>query len=174
MQSAWRPVSRKSSPMHAPANGAMNWKTPNDASPRPSTGGSARDAGEHGRERLVAGGAGWSAIARSVHRIGPVGSLTALTLQAGRDCPAVSLYVQFDEGTLAVKGSQTQLERVPVVANLRHDQLDEPRVARPFLDLGDAHGPEFRGRWCAVGHPRLSPFDSFRITAISRQKSLIS
>jgi len=34
---------------------------------------------------LVAGGAGWSAIARSVHQIGPVGSLTALTLQAGSD-----------------------------------------------------------------------------------------
>ncbi len=25
MQSAWRPVSRKSSPMQAPAKGAMNW-----------------------------------------------------------------------------------------------------------------------------------------------------
>ena len=31
---------------------------------------------------LVASGASWSAIARSVHQIGPVGSLTALTLQA--------------------------------------------------------------------------------------------
>jgi tetratricopeptide (TPR) repeat protein len=35
---------------------------------------------------LVATGASWSAIARSVHQIGPVGSLTALTLQA--DGPA--------------------------------------------------------------------------------------
>lgn len=34
---------------------------------------------------LVATGAGWSAIARSVHQIGPVGSLTALTLQTGTD-----------------------------------------------------------------------------------------
>lgn len=34
---------------------------------------------------LVAGGASWGAIARSVHQIGPVGSLTALTLQAGGD-----------------------------------------------------------------------------------------
>ncbi|WP_240230509.1 tetratricopeptide repeat protein [Devosia lacusdianchii] len=34
---------------------------------------------------LVATGAGWSAIARSVHQIGPVGSLTALTLQTGVD-----------------------------------------------------------------------------------------
>ena len=48
----------------------------------------------------------------------------AYTLLEGRDCPAVSLYVQFDEATLAVKDSQTRLERVPIAANLRHDQLD--------------------------------------------------
>jgi len=34
---------------------------------------------------LIAGGAGWEAIARSVHRSGSVASLTALSLQAGRD-----------------------------------------------------------------------------------------
>jgi tetratricopeptide (TPR) repeat protein len=34
---------------------------------------------------LVAGGATWSAIARSIHRSGPVASLTALSLHAGRD-----------------------------------------------------------------------------------------
>ncbi|HYE38440.1 MAG TPA: RNB domain-containing ribonuclease, partial [Ramlibacter sp.] len=48
----------------------------------------------------------------------------AYTLLEGRDCPAVSLYVQFDEATLAVQSSETRLERVPVAANLRHDQLD--------------------------------------------------
>jgi exoribonuclease-2 len=48
----------------------------------------------------------------------------AYTLQEGRDCPAVSLYVSFDEATLVVKGSETKLERVPIAANLRHDQLD--------------------------------------------------
>ena len=47
------------------------------------------------------------------------------TLQAGRDCPAVSLYVRFDEATLQVQASQTMLERVPIAANLRHDQLDQ-------------------------------------------------
>ncbi|TAK79703.1 MAG: RNB domain-containing ribonuclease [Aquabacterium sp.] len=46
------------------------------------------------------------------------------TLQAGADCPAVSLYVTLDEATLAVKASETKLERVPIAANLRHDQLD--------------------------------------------------
>jgi len=48
----------------------------------------------------------------------------AYTLIAGRDCPAVSLYVTLDEATLAVKGSETRLERVAIKANLRHDQLD--------------------------------------------------
>jgi exoribonuclease II len=46
------------------------------------------------------------------------------TLAEGRDCPAVSLYVTFDELTLAVKKSITVLEQVPIVANLRHDVLD--------------------------------------------------
>ena len=48
----------------------------------------------------------------------------AYTLTAGRDCPSVSLYVTMDEATLAITGSETKLERVPIVANLRHDQLD--------------------------------------------------
>ncbi|MGZ5846123.1 MAG: ribonuclease catalytic domain-containing protein [Ramlibacter sp.] len=48
----------------------------------------------------------------------------AYTLLEGRDCPAVSLYVVIDEQTLAVKDSSTRLERVPIVANLRHDVLD--------------------------------------------------
>ena len=46
------------------------------------------------------------------------------TLIEGRDCPAVSLYVSYDEATLELKGSETKLERVPIVANLRHDKLD--------------------------------------------------
>ncbi|WP_048440205.1 ribonuclease catalytic domain-containing protein [Caenimonas sp. SL110] len=50
--------------------------------------------------------------------------VTAYTLQEGRDCPAVSLYATFDEATLELRESQTKLERVPIVANLRHDQLD--------------------------------------------------
>ena len=57
----------------------------------------------------------------------------AYTLMEGRDCPAVSLYVTFDEATLAVQSSQTRLERVPIVANLRHDQLDSV-VTVPWLE----------------------------------------
>jgi len=46
------------------------------------------------------------------------------TLMAGRECPAVSLYVTMDEATLEVTASETRLDRVPIAANLRHDQLD--------------------------------------------------
>jgi exoribonuclease-2 len=47
------------------------------------------------------------------------------TLAEGQACPAVSLYVTFDEATLAIQKSETKLERVPIAANLRHDQLDQ-------------------------------------------------
>ncbi len=54
----------------------------------------------------------------------PDAVVQACTLQAGQDCPAVSLYVMVDETTLEIKGSQTRLERVPMAANLRYDQLE--------------------------------------------------
>ena len=60
----------------------------------------------------------------------------AYTLVEGRDCPAVSLYVTFDEASLEVRGSETKLERVPIAANLRHDQLDA--VVTEAALLGDA------------------------------------
>ena len=46
------------------------------------------------------------------------------TLMAGRNCPAVSLYVTMDEATCEIKGTATRLELVPIAANLRHDVLD--------------------------------------------------
>jgi exoribonuclease-2 len=48
----------------------------------------------------------------------------AYTLIEGRECPAVSLYLTIDEASLAVRSTETRLERVPIAANLRHDQLD--------------------------------------------------
>ena len=46
------------------------------------------------------------------------------TLDEGRANPAVSLYVTVNEATLEITATETRLERVPVIANLRHDQLD--------------------------------------------------
>jgi exoribonuclease-2 len=50
------------------------------------------------------------------------------TLQASANLedarPAVSLYVTYDATTLGVKKFETKIERVPVVANLRYDQID--------------------------------------------------
>lgn len=74
----------------------------------------------------------------------------AYTLQEGRDCPAVSLYVQFDEATLEAKASETRLERVPIRVNLRHDELDEyiteAWLEDPTLDAGDMPLPALHAR----------------------------
>ena len=66
----------------------------------------------------------------------PDAVVQAYTLVEGRDCPAVSLYISFDEATLEVKGFETKLERVPIAANLRHDKLDA--VVTEAALLGDA------------------------------------
>ena len=55
----------------------------------------------------------------------PDAVVQAYTLIEGRDCPAVSVYFRFDEATLVLNGAETRIERVPIAANLRHDQLDE-------------------------------------------------
>ncbi|MCG2595340.1 RNB domain-containing ribonuclease [Ramlibacter sp. XY19] len=74
----------------------------------------------------------------------------AYTLLEGRDCPAVSLYVQFDEATLEVKAHETRLERVPIAANLRHDQLDahldEAWLEDASLERPDVPAPAARFR----------------------------
>ncbi len=66
----------------------------------------------------------------------PDAVVEAYTLVEGRDCPAVSLYVSFDEATLEVKSHETKLERVPIAANLRHDKLDAVVTAASLA--GDA------------------------------------
>ena len=62
----------------------------------------------------------------------------AYTLLEGRDCPAVSLYVTFDEATLAVRSTETRLERVPIAANLRHDQLEHIVTESSLTGAGSA------------------------------------
>ncbi|WP_227815916.1 ribonuclease catalytic domain-containing protein [Nitrogeniibacter aestuarii] len=45
------------------------------------------------------------------------------TLQAGRTCPAVSLYLELN-ADLSVSNQYSRLERIPVEANLRHHDLE--------------------------------------------------
>ncbi|MCX7173266.1 MAG: RNB domain-containing ribonuclease [Proteobacteria bacterium] len=45
------------------------------------------------------------------------------TLAAGRECPAISLYLEV-AADLRVTADETRLERVPVVANLRHHDIE--------------------------------------------------
>jgi exoribonuclease-2 len=54
----------------------------------------------------------------------PDAVVAAYTLTAGRACPALSLYLEFDEATLELRGRETRIDRVPIAANLCHDQLD--------------------------------------------------
>jgi len=62
------------------------------------------------------------------------------TLDEGRSNPAMSLYVTVDEATLAITATETRLERVPVVVNFRHDQLDHI-VTDAWLEQPDAETP---------------------------------
>ena len=50
---------------------------------------------------LISGGAGWAAIARSVHRFGPAVSLTAKSLQVGSDR---AIYASHDDGLCELDG----------------------------------------------------------------------
>ncbi|MDD3786708.1 MAG: RNB domain-containing ribonuclease [Hydrogenophaga sp.] len=76
--------------------------------------------GQIARERL-------STVYMPGHKITmlPDDVVQAYTLEAGRDCPAVSLYATLDEATLEIRATRTALERVPVSLNLRHDKLDD-------------------------------------------------
>ncbi len=62
------------------------------------------------------------------------------TLQAGRDCPAVSLYVTLDEATLEIRETVTRLELVSIQSNLRHDVLDST-FTEAFFEAAHAGTP---------------------------------
>ena len=66
------------------------------------------------------------------------------TLAAGRDCPALSLYITIDEHTLALGETTTVLERVHIADNLRHDQLGDV-FDSAFFDAEQA--PADMPRW---------------------------
>ena len=75
----------------------------------------------------VCGRARLSTVYMPGHKITmlPDSVVKTYTLQEGRACCALSLYVSFDAQTLSVLTTQTRLEQVPIIANMRHDQLDK-------------------------------------------------
>jgi exoribonuclease-2 len=85
-------------------------------------------------------------------------------LQEGRDCPALSLYVTIDEATLAFTATRTVAERVPILANLRHDQLDDV-LTDSFFESTDRLSDEREGPKTpvtSVPHIALSWADELR------------
>jgi len=70
----------------------------------------------------------------------------AYTLTEGAERPAVSLYAQIDEATLEVRSTETRLERVPIVANLRHDRLDAVITEQALAEVAEgARTPDDAG-----------------------------
>jgi exoribonuclease II len=55
------------------------------------------------------------------------------TLAEGTNCPSVSLYVTLDETSFDIISTESKLESVPIVANLRHDNL-ENIITEEWLD----------------------------------------
>ena len=76
--------------------------------------------------------------------------LERFSLDHGGELPAVSLYVDFDRD-YALLGRHTRLERVPVVANLRHAEYD---VLNEAFEKGETRGlpheEELRQLWRAA------------------------
>ena len=58
------------------------------------------------------------------------------TLAEGTNCPAVSLYVTFDEVSFDIVSTESKIESVPIVANLRHDVLED-LVTEAWLESTD-------------------------------------
>jgi exoribonuclease-2 len=61
------------------------------------------------------------------------------TLAEGNNCPAVSLYVTFDELTFDIISTESKLELVPIIANLRHDTLEDT-VTEEWLNSTSSRG----------------------------------
>ncbi len=87
----------------------------------------------------VCGRARLSTVYMPGHKITmlPDSVVQTYTLQEGRPCPALSLYVSFDAQSFAVLHTETRLERVPIAANMRHDQLDTVVTERWLSQVSD-------------------------------------
>ncbi|TAK91425.1 MAG: RNB domain-containing ribonuclease [Burkholderiaceae bacterium] len=68
----------------------------------------------------------------------PDDTIAQFTLSAGRACPALSLYVEIGADDLAIRSTETRIERVEIAANLRHNDLDA--VVTEAALQGEANG----------------------------------
>ena len=66
----------------------------------------------------------------------PEAVVQRFTLQAGRHCPALSLYVSVNEADGSILDSRTALERVWIADNLRHDHIED-ELDQAFFDQID-------------------------------------
>jgi exoribonuclease-2 len=64
----------------------------------------------------------------------------AFTLSADRLCPALSMYIDVEDGSLSILGQESIVENIHVAANLRHDTL-EPLFNEETLAAGKADYP---------------------------------
>lgn len=95
----------------------------------------------------------------------PDSVVQTFTLSTDKTCPALSMYLELDADTLAVVATESRIERVAIVANLRHDTLEplfnEETVAAGKMDYPFA--PELALLWRvaqALETARGKPADS--------------
>lgn len=65
--------------------------------------------------------------------------VAAFTLDAGKNCPALSLYATLDPEDWSVITTETRAEMVPVSANLRHNDLDALVTEEALADNSGAY-----------------------------------
>ena len=81
----------------------------------------------------------------------PAAAIDAFTLREGHVQPALSLYVETTPAGVPVRHA-TRLERVPVAANLRLDDIGEAFVAAPGASPEAAWTTELRALWTLAQH----------------------
>ena len=82
----------------------------------------------------------------------PSPAIERYTLQAKRDCPALSLYTELTPDDEIVS-TTTRAERVRIAENLRHDALEKVfnEESLALGDIGHPHGVQLKRLWQWVG-----------------------
>ena len=79
----------------------------------------------------------------------PENVVQAFTLSADRVCPALSMYIEVEQESLAILASESRVEEVHIATNLRHDELEplfnEQTLAAGKLDY--PYGNELKLLW---------------------------